>query len=153
MKFKKRLKNTTETVNTETGEIIQTSKEFNIVVKTETFYFTFIEAISFIHNIKSEFPVLAMLCMNSEFNTGNCYLNPQRRKEFAQQLDMTTANFNMALYRLEKKGAIKNNRGTVEINPLYLWKGSIEERNKTLREKGLDIRINFKSVENNKEND
>lgn len=143
--YSKRLKNTSKSINTDTGEVIEIEKTFNVKVESAEFYFTFIEAVSFIHNIKAEFPVLAILCINSEFNTGQCLLTSYRRIEFAKQLNLTVKGFNSAIYRLAKKGAIINNGGTIEINPLYLWKGSVMQRNKILKEQGLELSIKFKS--------
>lgn len=143
--YSKRLKVLTETTSTETGELVEVKKEFNIKVESAEFYFTFIEAVAFIHNIKAEFAVLAILCMNSEFNTGRCFLSPERRKAFAEELKLTIKGLNSSIHRLEKKGAIKNVGGTIEINPLYLWKGSVAERNKILKEQGLELKIKFAS--------
>lgn len=141
--YRRRLQNIVETTNIDTGEQFQTKKEYSVKVETEEFYFTFIEAIGFMHNIKSEVDVLAILCINSEFNTGKCFLTSERRKIFADYLGITVKGFNTSLKRLCDKGAIKNNGGTIEINPLYLWKGSVAERNKILKERGLELKINF----------
>lgn len=145
--YSKTLKYTTESIDTSTGEVVEIRKQFAVKVETAEFYITFIEALAFIHNIKGEFPVLAILCMNSEFNTGNCFLTSDRRKIFAETLGLKSSGFNSALHRLEKKGALKNNGGTIEINPIYVWKGSVEERNKLLKEQGLELSIKFKSEE------
>lgn len=101
--YTKRLKYTSETINTDTGEVVEVKKEFNVKVETAEFYFTFIEALAFIHNIRAEFPVLAILCMNSEFNTGKCYLTGERRKIFADDLKLSVKGFNSAVFRLEKE--------------------------------------------------
>lgn len=143
----KRLKVSTEITNASTGELVESKKVFNVKVESAEFYITFLEIVSFIHNIKGEFPLLAILCMNSEFNTGKCFLSADRRKIFAEQLGLTSGGFRSALFRLEKKGAIKNNNGTIEINPLYLWKGSVEERNKALKQKGIEVNFKFRSDE------
>ena len=145
--YSKKLKYISESIDTATGETVEIRKQFAIKVESAEFYITFIEAIAFIHNIKGEFTVLAILCMNSEFNTGKCFLSSERRKIFADTLGLKITGFNSSLHRLEKKGAITNNQGTIEINPLYLWKGSVEERNRILKEQGLELNIKFSSKE------
>ncbi len=144
--FNKTLQWKEESVNTETGEVIQSTKSVSIKVNTDNFYFTFIESIGYLIGISNgtELQILSLLCINAEYNKGTCLLTPQRRKEFCEKLNITANTFGVCLSRLAKKGVIRNNNGDIEINPICFWKGSIDERNKILKDKGLDLNIKFK---------
>jgi len=147
--FNRTLEWKTESVNTETGEVVEHRKSVKIKVNTDNFYFTFIESISYIIGITNgtELQILSLLCVNAEYNRGICLLTPQRRKDFCEQLGVNSNTFGVALSRLAKKGLIKNDSGNIEINPICFWKGSIDERNKLLKDKGLELNIKFKSEE------
>lgn len=137
----------TESVNTETGEVVETKKSVNIKHNTADFYMTFIEAIGYIVGITNgnELQVLSILCSHAEYNKGICYLSSGRRKEFCIELNMNPNTFNVCLSRLTKRGIIKNINGDIEINPVCFWKGSIDERNKLLKAQGLELNIKFNS--------
>jgi hypothetical protein len=143
--FNKHIEWKTEFVNTETGEAIEQKKTVTVKVNTDNFYFTFIEAIGYLIGVTSgtELQVLSILCINAEYNKGICLLTSQRRKEFCNQLNITPNTFGICLSRLAKKGLITNNAGNIEINPICFWKGSIDERNKLLKDKGLELKIKF----------
>lgn len=136
-------------VNTDTGEIVEESKTFTVKTQTDDFYFTFIDAIGYLIGVKNgtELNILSLLCINAEFDKGICMLPSIRRKEFCEMLEITPNSFGVYLSRLSKKGLIKNNSGSIEINPICFWKGSIKERNKLLRDNKLEISIKFKSEE------
>jgi hypothetical protein len=144
--FNKTLQWKEESVNTETGEVVQSTKSVSIKVNTDNFYFTFIESIGYLIGISNgtELQILSLLCINAEYNKGTCLLTSQRRREFCNALSITPNTFGVCLSRLVKKGVIKNVNGNIEINPICFWKGSIEERNKLLKDKGLDLNIKFK---------
>jgi hypothetical protein len=93
----------------------------------------------------TELQVLSVLCINAEFNKGVCLLTSNRRKEFCEQLGITANSFGVCLARLSKRGLITNNAGNIEINPICFWKGSIDERNKLLKNNKLEISIKFKA--------
>lgn len=144
--FNKHIEWKTESINTETGELIETKKTVTVKTNTDNFYFTFIEAIGYLIGVSSgtELQVLSILCVNAEYNKGICLLTANRRKEFCEQLQLNVNTFGICLSRLSKKGLITNNAGNIEINPICFWKGSIDERNKLLKDNKLEISIKFK---------
>lgn len=144
--YNKHIEWKTESVNTETGELIETKKTVTVKTNTDDFYFIFIEAIGYMIGVSNgtELQVLSVLCINAEFNKGICLLTSNRRKEFCEKLGITVNSFGVCLARLAKRGLITNNSGNIEINPICFWKGSIDERNKLLKDNKLELSIKFK---------
>lgn len=145
--FNKTIEWKESSTNKETGEQVETFKSVSVKVNTNTFYFTYIESISWIIGVTNakELQVLSIICLHAEYNKGVCLLPPDRRKEFCEKLEMNSNTFGVCLSRLVKRGLLRNSGGVVEINPICFWKGTNDERDKLLKEQGLELRIKFKS--------
>lgn len=143
-----------EEINKDTGELTTNKKSVSVKVNVDTFYFTYIESISWLIGITNakELQVLSIICLHAEYNKGICLLPSNRRKEFCDKLEMNSNTFGVCLSRLAKRGLIRNDGGKVEINPICFWKGSSEERNKLLQNEGLELTYKFKATKE-KEND
>lgn len=81
----------------------------------------------------SQHRVLQSLVMFLEYNTNEFFLNPTRRKQIADQSDITINTFNQALSRLVKKNFIlKTSANTYQMNPKIFFSGDELSRSKIL---------------------
>lgn len=141
-----KLKHETFEIN-EKGEVITTSKSYSIKTSSEAFYMIFIDHMAWFFKISciTDIRILAKMCSMAEFNTGKVRITSQDRKEILDSLiGITTQNFSHSLNRLKKGGLITGDKGSYEINPKIFWKGTTDQRNKLLKEQGLEINIKFK---------
>lgn len=143
-----KLKNITNTVDIETGHLVEQSKTFSVRAdSTQEFYMTFLEFMSPFYKIKSitDVQVLAKLCSLMEFNKNEVYITTARREDVCKELDIKTTHLSNSIKRLKDLKLIAGERGTYRINPKIYWKGTTDERNKLLKEKGLEVKLTFKA--------
>lgn len=141
-----RLKNVTEVLDKETGEIITTSKSFSVATNSENFYITFIGKLAGFYSLKSavDIKVLVQLCERAQFDNGLALIPPAIRKEMMTTLDVSSQQITKSLANLKSKGLITGERGAYTISPLVFWKGSMDARESLLNNK-LSIQIDFEN--------
>lgn len=127
------------------GKVTHQVKSFNTKTKSDKFYMTFIEHVSPLFNISSpvERKVLDVLCCGAEFNIGKVIISSERRTEICDTLGISHQTFNNTLVKLKKLKMISGERGVYEINPMIFWRGTTDEREKLLKNGGLELRIKF----------
>lgn len=128
-----------DNVDLETGEV--TRQYFNVRVKKHSINFVlfFNSILPKIEEVKSEIGVLMILAMNSRTGEGRCDLSTEARQTYAEELGIKVNNFNAQLHRLQKKGIVKLEKGSVFINPNYVWKGNVVKREQLLESKFKEI--------------
>jgi hypothetical protein len=138
-----------EVITTPDGRQIVTVKSFNSRTTTDKFYMTFIEHVSPLFKINSpvERKVLDVLCCGAEFNTGKVIISSARRDEICNSLAINKQTFNNTIVKLKKAKLISGDRGVYEINPNIFWKGTTDQREKLLREGGIELNIKFRMDE------
>lgn len=137
---------TTET-NKETGESTEIEKSVSVSTGGgDKFFMTFIENLSSFYNISclTDVKVLASLCSMVEYNSYQVFMPRARRREIMDSLSINTQTMTNSLTRLKTVGLISGSDGMYEINPNVFWKGSTKERDKILRDKGIEIKIKFR---------
>jgi hypothetical protein len=139
-----RLKNETVEIGPD-GKAIHTIKSFNVKAPSAKFYMTFIEHVAPLFKISSPLDrkILDQLCCNAEFNIGKVIISSEKRTEICSTLGISHQTFNNSLVKLKKMRLISGERGVYEINPMIFWKGTTDEREKLLKEGGLELRIKF----------
>lgn len=147
----RRLKNETITVDLQTGEAAIVSKNYSVRADdSDSFYMSFIEMMSPFFKIKSliDIQVLAKMCCMMEYNKNEVYLPTARRRQLCEELKIKTTHLSNALKRLRNIGMIAGDSGCYRINPKVYWKGTTNERNQLLKDKGLELNIIFKATDN-----
>jgi hypothetical protein len=127
------------------------SKSFSTKTTSDAFFMCFIDNMSGLFKITcaTDSKVLAKLCSMAEFNTGKVGLTPGNRKLLMEAIiGLSTQNLSHSLGRLKKLGLIAGDKGDYEINPKVFWKGTTDERNKLLKNEGLEISIKFQIKDN-----
>ena len=151
----KRLVNETTTVDRTTGEIVTTSKTFNIKVVGEEFYMTFVPNMASFYEIKSlvDSKVLAKFGEYATFITGEVLLPPSKRAKIASDLKISVQQVTNSILNLKKLGLISGSRGAYELNPFVWWKGTTEARNNLLKNHSLELTVKFSKTKNQSCND
>lgn len=140
-----KLKNEEVVVDRDTGEIQTTIKTFNIRTNSAQFFMTFIDSISGLFNISNNTDrrVLDQLCKRVQFNSSLVYLTANRRKEITEELGISKQSLSNSLSNLKKLKIVSGEGGEYELNPFIFWKGTTDEREKILKDKGLELRLKF----------
>lgn len=135
------LKNVTEWINPETGEVVTTSKTFANKVKPESFYMTFIKHVGVIYGVRSttDLHLLNKFLEVAEYNTGVVRIPSTLRKRICEELDISTNYFSMSIRRLKEKKLIAGKGGEFTINPHIFWKGDRDSRDKLMKNKEFEI--------------
>lgn len=144
---KKIFNSITTSVNKTTGDIVEDEKSVTVTTASgDKFFMTFIENMSSFYNIScvTDVKVLAKMCELVEYNTYSIILSPKRRKAIIDDLGINTQTMSNSLNRLKGITLISGDNGEYEINPNIFWKGSTKEREKLLKTKGLEIKIQFR---------
>lgn len=146
--MKRRVKNIEHTVNKDTGEIITTRKEFTIGTTTEEFFLVFLANLDGIFNIKSanDLKALAYMCGACQFNTNIVHLTQAVRKEMCTKLNITNQTLSNSLGSLKRHGLVQGDGGTFTINPEIMWRGSVKERNRWMKDEGFEVMIKFRDI-------
>jgi hypothetical protein len=135
-----------EIVDCDTGEIkvIESQKVFTKKVKSDNFYFTFIDFIAPLFRLRSDSAktLLVWLCTNAEFNTGVVRLTADDRRQLCETLNMSNNAITNCLKKLKDLNLISGQDGKFTINPQIFWKGEMSVRDKLLQSE--DIQIIFK---------
>jgi hypothetical protein len=141
----KKLKHEQTQVDTETGEIITTSKTFNIKVNQDEFYMVYIENMAGFFNLKSvvEMKVLTKFCMMADFNTGRVLLPAGLRTDLTKFLGVSSQQLTNAIKHLKDNGLLEGEKGAYYINPMVFWKGNNDNRNTLLKTGKLVLNVEF----------
>lgn len=141
----KRLKHEQTHVDPDTGEILTTSKTYNVKVNYDEFYMCYIENMAGFFNLKSlvEMKVLTKFCIIADFNTGRVLLPSGLRIELLKFLDISSQQLTNAIKHLKENGLLEGEKGTYYINPLVFWKGSNDARKELLKTGKLTINVEF----------
>lgn len=141
----KKLKHEQTHTDTETGEVITTSKTFNIKVNQDEFYMVYIENMAGFFNLKSvvEMKVLTKFCMMADFNTGRVLLPSGLRLDLLKFLDISSQQLTNAIRHLKENELLEGDKGTYYINPVIFWKGSNDVRNTLLKTGKLTLNVEF----------
>lgn len=121
-------------------------KTINVRAKnSKEFYFTFLQMLKAQLKLKgiTDIHVLTNLCIMMEYNSTRVKLTTSDRKRICEELSIKNSHLSNSLKRLVEIGLIVGIDGDYEINPFLAWKGSLDEREKLLMTKGVDIRIRF----------
>lgn len=125
------------TVNSDTGEVINTevSKKFVSKIETDNFFMCFIENMAGFYNIKhlSDVKLLTAMCELAEFNTGIVHMTKKTRQIIHDKTGISLTNMNKNLKRLKELGLIAEDEGDYTINPAVFWKGSTTTRTEILK--------------------
>jgi hypothetical protein len=141
----KRLKNETTIIDTSTGEVLTTHKEFSIKVKQDEFVMLYIKSIACLFEIPQgkELYTFILLSTMAEYNSGEVNISSAKRKKVCEQLKITTTQFSNHLKTLNKLGLITGTKGLYYINPEIFWKGENSVRTEYLKSKSLKVTLNF----------
>ena len=117
---RKFLKNEVTKVDSETGEIVTTSRTFSVKTNIDEFYFSYINNMMGFFNLKSaiDCKLITKMCMIAEYNTGRVLITPEVRREVCKLLNISTQQITNSLSSLKKIGLIKGERGTYQLNPM-----------------------------------
>lgn len=128
--------------------ITETKQLYQKVDNSKDFYLTFIHMFKPQLKIKSvtDIHVLTYLCLNMEYNSTRVTLPTSRRQSLCKELDIANTHLSNSLKRLIDIGLITGGNGEYELNPFLVWKGKLDEREKLLATKGIEIRITFKKT-------
>lgn len=143
-----------EETRVEKDGIITITKNFSTKTSSEAFFMCFIDNLSGFFKItcNTDCKVLAMLCSMAEFNTGKVKLTITDRRNLLNSIEgLSTQNLSNSLGRLKKLGLIAGDKGDYEINPKAFWKGTTNERNRILKNEGLEVNIKFQIDNQNQE--
>lgn len=126
-------------VDTETGEMLQTTmdvKHHKIVVDDrETFAFQYSSIMGVFKELSGrDIKVLTYCSLNSERGTNRISLTKVITEEIATIYDTSYNSVKNSITVLKKKMILMPlGSGTYRINPRYYWKGSSDERKKTMK--------------------
>ena len=136
---------TEETLDATTGELKRIRKRYGIKVKTNNFYFTFIDNMSGYFKLTSGIDknVLTKLCCMAEFDTGRVFIRAEEKKELCIELDISRQQFTNAISSLKKLSLISGERGFYMINPAVYWRGTSSTREKLLNDDNIAVEFNF----------
>lgn len=136
----KRLQNTTETFDPNSGEMVTVTKSYGVkVAKAENFMMMFLENIAPLFNIRNKKDINVMLKMvaEAEYNTGRIALTTALRQRMLEELDhMHETAFSRCLKNLVTAGILSGSRGEFFVNPKIFWKGTTDEREAYLKAGG-----------------
>lgn len=128
---------TTEIVDSYTGEIIKESisKTFTVKKDVEPFFLTYSKYMSVLYNLTSfsAVKILWKFLEQSQYNTAMVLVTPQRKKEIIKELGISLSIYNKSLITLKNAGIISGERGTYKINAELHWKGDYKTRERLLK--------------------
>lgn len=127
---------TTEIIDAYTGEIVKQSmsKTFTVKKDTEPFFLTYSKYMSILYNLTSlsAVKILWKFLEQSQYNTENIFITPQKKKEIISELGISSSIYTKSLVMLSDVGIISGSRGTYKINPELHWRGDYKTREKLL---------------------
>lgn len=132
-------------VDTETGEITDTTVEKHFVtrVKTDEFFMVFIENLAPFYGLKQagDIRLMVAMCEMAEFNTGIIRMSKKIRQMLCDKANISYSNISRHLSRLSASKLIIEDDGDYTINPTIFWKGSTTTRTEVLQNEGLTFQI------------
>lgn len=112
---------TTEVVDSYTGEIVKesVSKTFTIKKDVEPFFLTYSRYMSVLYNLTSlsAVKILWKFLEQPQYNKEDVFITPQRKKEILEELGISSSIYTKSLVMLTEAGIISGSRGTYKINP------------------------------------
>lgn len=134
-----------QVVDTETGEITDTTVEKHFVtkVKTDEFFMVFIENLAPFYGLKhpSDIRLMVAMCEMAEFNTGIIKMTKRTRLTLCEKAQISVSNINKNIKRLVDAKLLHEDDGDYTINPTIFWKGSTTTRTEVLQNEGLTFQI------------
>lgn len=144
--FRRRLYEfTEEIIDAKTGDIKRIRKRYSIKVKSNNFYFTFIDNMSGYFKLSSGIDknVLTTLCCMAEYDTGRVFIKSGEKKLLCIELGISSQQFTNAISSLKKLSLISGERGFYMINPAVYWRGTSHTREKLLNDNDIAVEFNF----------
>ena len=132
-------------VDSDTGEIIDISiqKDYTVTINTNDFYFVFLNTVDFQRNlITSEIRMLSYLFKCIKTTSNNIVdLHMPMKIEIANELHISVDRVNKMIQHLSKISVIlrTEHRGYYMINPHYMWKGSLKNRDKIVMSINIEV--------------
>jgi len=131
----------TNTVDTDTGEVIDTTiKTDKIVVDSkEAFFITYARVLGLYKDLSGvQIKVLSWLILNqTSFNSNRVTVTKVIKELISEQMCISFSAVNNSIKPLVDKGVLirqgSARSATYLINPLYYWKGDLGERKKELK--------------------
>ena len=81
----------------------------------------------------SSMNLLLWMAFNSEMNTGRVFIQSIALRDALKELGIVVATYYKSLKELKSLGIIKGTNAVYYINPVYVWKGTTDMRNRFLR--------------------
>lgn len=137
-------------VDKETGEVTVIEKTFSIKkAPQDEFFMTYIQNMKGFFNINSivDVKILGSFCTIAEYNTGKVGLYSAIRKRICSDLGIAQSQLSRSITSLKKLNLITGSDGEFFINPMVFWKGDNKRRSEVIKDRGLQILINFKQDE------
>ncbi len=125
-------------IDSKTGELIDQSierKHHTIVIDDkETFYWTYLAVEALLEDIdKVQFKVLFYCMLNCQWNKNLIILNKTVLQDIEKKVGLKYQTVRNAISKLKKRGVfIELGSATYRINPRYYWRGTSEERLRTM---------------------
>jgi hypothetical protein len=148
---KKVFESLVEVTNKDSGETTEVRKSVTVSTQGgDKFFMTFIESLSSFYRVSNitDAKLLAKMCSLVEYNSYRVLIPKAVRKEITDELEISPQTMTNSLKRLKDVNLVTGEDGSFEINPNLFWKGSTKERDKILRDKGMDIKIKFMIEDN-----
>lgn len=146
MNMSRILKNVDETVDHRSGEIITTHKRFAVPAKNSgEFYMTFVQVMAPLVKLKSviDIQVLINLCVLMQYNKNVVVLNAGIRTDICKEIGINNSNLSRSLKHLQELGLIVGGNNTYTINEVFFWKGTTDERDRVIKERGISVTLNI----------
>lgn len=139
----------------ENGEIIEesVSKSWTINKKSEPFFLTYINSISWIYGLKSvtTIKILYKLLEKANYNTNKVDISTKFRKNICDSLEISQVSFTKSLKTLIDLNILKELDDAYEIAPEFFWKGDYKTREALMKssvkitiEPNMDFESDFK---------
>ena len=124
-----------DTIDADTGELINTVRVIKRSVTNESFIRAYVEDIcKIVKCTGAEMAVILCSLKYIDYNTNEFHINKNRRNEITELAGITKNTFNCCMYKLYKKNIfIKHENGNIYLNPRLFFFGSDVERSKILK--------------------
>lgn len=124
-----RLENDNKTVRTET--------HYRMPVKGDNFAMVFLDDLVPISGIThtTDFKILFCLMGELTYNSNEIKLPSQKKKEFAERLNIAYKTVGNSLQRLKKRSLITGGGNVFYMNERFIWKGGSDKRKDSLSNK------------------
>jgi DNA-binding Lrp family transcriptional regulator len=134
----------TKTTSKTVGQTTQIEEvKFSVAREATEFIMIFPESIKVIHKLNTtDLSILYYLAFLSDYNSTIIKMDSTDRKEMMDSLGITPQHLSRCLAKLKELGFIYGERGRYELNPYFVWKGSLKSRYKIIKELDLNRESN-----------